>query len=411
MSCFERQGIKWWRALPAVERAYNDSIHSVTGYTPFYMNFGRHPLPDIQSLLEPEAEQLIEKFIHDVQSELARVHEDVAEKMLQKSIRDTAKRNALRSPTIDYKIGDYVYLETSVMRKTPALSPLRSGPYKVEQVLSNGNSVLLEGFRHPFSVELITPTFAFPGMWPHLTKHLIDEAAIGPNEDDVLQTTSAHDIHNGLHDTLDLTQEPEAHAVLDVHEEGNEPHELTDDDDDDIEIIESVGIPNDEKEMVHNFVEDSTELWEFQPMARVGPTTIKLEPEVPVRVANHDDQVGIVSDDNQEVVDTSSSAKTRSRLRGPRASQRSEMFALSDYNNAPSSDIIPINSLIVLPAQLPVSQLQILDIQSKSGSRSSSTVIFTGETGLKYSIGYRHLASILGEEKFKLAIDAYEKKS
>jgi hypothetical protein len=54
LTAFERQGLKWWRALAASERAYNDSVHSVTGYTPFFMNFGRHPLPDINSYLNYE---------------------------------------------------------------------------------------------------------------------------------------------------------------------------------------------------------------------------------------------------------------------------------------------------------------------------------------------------------------------
>jgi hypothetical protein len=51
LTAFERQGLKWWRALAACERSYNDSVHSVTGYTPFFMNFGRHPLPDLNSYL------------------------------------------------------------------------------------------------------------------------------------------------------------------------------------------------------------------------------------------------------------------------------------------------------------------------------------------------------------------------
>jgi hypothetical protein len=175
LTAFERQGLKWWRALAACERSYNDSVHSVTGYTPFFMNFGRHPLPDFNSYLSPEEDNLVQQFINTTQAELAASHTDVHAKMLAETIRETAKRNAHRSPTLHYNVGDYVYLETSHMRNTPALAPLRSGPFKITNLVAGGNAAYLEGFRHPFNVELITPTLGYAsGITPHLTKHLLD---------------------------------------------------------------------------------------------------------------------------------------------------------------------------------------------------------------------------------------------
>jgi hypothetical protein len=175
LTTFQVQGFKWWRALAACERSYNDSVHSVTGYTPFFMQFGRHPLPDLNSYLTQEEDDLIESFIHATQAELAACHNDVHAKMLTETIRATAKRNAHRSPTLNYNIGDYVYVETSHMKNTPALAPLRSGPFRVIKVLAGGNAIQLEGFRHPFNVELLTPTLGYAsGITPHLTKHLLD---------------------------------------------------------------------------------------------------------------------------------------------------------------------------------------------------------------------------------------------
>ncbi len=181
LGAYERQGLKWWRSLAACERAYNDSVHKVTGYTPFYMMFGRHPLPDLQQLTTPEEDILIQSFINDTQAELARVHEDAASKILDNSIRQTAKRNDKRTPTLDYKVGDYVLLETSAMRKTPALSPLRSGPYAITQIVAGGNAAYIEGFRFPFNVELLTPTVCYRnGLNGHLTKYLIESQTITP---------------------------------------------------------------------------------------------------------------------------------------------------------------------------------------------------------------------------------------
>ena len=33
----------WANYIAAVEFAYNDMVHSSTGYTPFEMNYGKHP--------------------------------------------------------------------------------------------------------------------------------------------------------------------------------------------------------------------------------------------------------------------------------------------------------------------------------------------------------------------------------
>jgi hypothetical protein len=37
LTTFERHGLEWWRALAACERSYNDGVHSVTWYTPFFI--------------------------------------------------------------------------------------------------------------------------------------------------------------------------------------------------------------------------------------------------------------------------------------------------------------------------------------------------------------------------------------
>jgi len=161
LRAYEEQGVRWWKALAACERGYNDSVHSVTGFTPFYMNFGRHPYTDLNSFLEPIEQECVDSFVIATQAELAKVHGLASNRIHDHKVRETAKRNAGRKPAPIYKPGDLVYLEVSAIGKQAhSLAPMRSGPHCITHVTSHGNSVRLEGFLYPFNVELIVPAFA-----------------------------------------------------------------------------------------------------------------------------------------------------------------------------------------------------------------------------------------------------------
>lgn len=172
LRAYEVQGLKWWKVLSACERGYNDSVHSATGFTPFYMNFGRHPYQNMESFMEPMEEQFVNEFVHNVQSELAVAHELAREKIRTKQVKDTAARNEHRQFFADkLAVGNMVWLETSALRKSHSLAPLRTGPHMITNIVANGNAVYLEGFRHPFNVALVTPTLTWAnGVETHLSK-------------------------------------------------------------------------------------------------------------------------------------------------------------------------------------------------------------------------------------------------
>jgi len=208
LRAYEVQGVKWWNVLSACERGYNDSIHSATGFTPFYMNFGRHPYMDVTSFLEDAEEQFVQEFVHSVQFELAQAHGIAQDKIRAKQVRDTAGRNEHRTPAEQYKVGEYVMIETSAIKKSHSLAPLRTGPFKIKSVTANGNACYLEGFRHPFNVVLLTPALVWAnGVETHLSKmpacptdvneeHIIpqqdqgEHLAVTPNQVDDTQADS-----------------------------------------------------------------------------------------------------------------------------------------------------------------------------------------------------------------------------
>jgi hypothetical protein len=82
-------------------------------------------------------------------------------------------------------------------------------------------------------------------------------------------------------------------------------------------------------------------------------------------------------------------------------------YALSDKGDTHAAEPILIEN-ICLPAQLPVSNIRILGITSKSGSSSSAYITFTGENGQIYQIRQRLLGSVLGAEAFKQLMQTYQ---
>ena len=50
-----RQQNDWDERLGMMEYAYNNSVHSSSGYLPFYLCYGRHPLSPVQLLSQMES--------------------------------------------------------------------------------------------------------------------------------------------------------------------------------------------------------------------------------------------------------------------------------------------------------------------------------------------------------------------
>ena len=128
----------WDLYLPLLELAYNNSIHSSTGFSPHFLNSGQHPRLPIHSAIGKEiqinetATQLIEKLYESL--DIAQQHITKAQKNQQRN----AKKHRRENDT--WKIGTKVLLSTTNLKRAgpaPKLCSTFIGPFTIIRVLSS----------------------------------------------------------------------------------------------------------------------------------------------------------------------------------------------------------------------------------------------------------------------------------
>ena len=157
-----RQPRKWLEYLPVVQAAYNNSSHSMTGFTPNYLQFGR----EVESVLDKLVSELhgesevpaVDAFTADLQTAL-----QDAKRALQGAT-DRMKMQADKSRRdVSFAVGDRVYLSTKNLRfkGSKKLKPRFVGPFEVMQVVYGSAYKLKlpeEWLIHPvFHVSLLKP--------------------------------------------------------------------------------------------------------------------------------------------------------------------------------------------------------------------------------------------------------------
>jgi hypothetical protein len=133
----------WDLRLPTAEFAMNDAVHTVTGFSPFYLNYGRHPANNIDLLsqalrqqVEHRVNPMAERFFDQLKLDLETTRHAI----------DAAKRKAKaradeRRKPVHYKPGDQVLLNSTSFT-SPAhrdtkwkLRPKYYGPFEVISVM------------------------------------------------------------------------------------------------------------------------------------------------------------------------------------------------------------------------------------------------------------------------------------
>jgi hypothetical protein len=124
----------WVALLPSAEFAYNNSITMATGVSPFFANYGFHPVtsnPPATAVQNP-ASKLYSHWMHTVHKDIAHTLEESRERM-----KKYADQHRQEAPT--YKIGDLVMLDgRNIQTRRPSrkLDHKRHGPFQVEKVIS-----------------------------------------------------------------------------------------------------------------------------------------------------------------------------------------------------------------------------------------------------------------------------------
>ena len=116
-----------------VEFAYNNAVHSSTGFTPFFLCYGRHPVSPITMLIQMETKnEAADLFLRQLAEDV-----DQAIQNLKKA-QDRQKRYAdQRRRDMEVQVGDEVLLSTRNLPVTVAaggsrkLGPLYCGPFRV----------------------------------------------------------------------------------------------------------------------------------------------------------------------------------------------------------------------------------------------------------------------------------------
>ena len=138
----ESQRDQWELFLPVFEFAMNNATSSVTGITPFFANFGRHPRTADSFLVDGPLSESDTSVGRDLRRRLQRVWSVVKERLQETADQLVARSSSSRYP-LSFRPGDRVYL--SKKRGRGHLSKqeaLYSGPYPVRKKLGNATYVL-----------------------------------------------------------------------------------------------------------------------------------------------------------------------------------------------------------------------------------------------------------------------------
>ena len=109
----EERADNWDLLLPTVEMTINSLPNSSTGYSPFFLNYGYHPVMPVELLKGDEEVQIeaVENFVERVQNEWKQ-----ARKILLHSVQTQQRYYNQRHRAVEYAVGDLILLSTKNLK-------------------------------------------------------------------------------------------------------------------------------------------------------------------------------------------------------------------------------------------------------------------------------------------------------
>jgi hypothetical protein len=133
---------EWADLLPHIVFAYNTSVHNATGYTPYYLLYGREACIGSEIILRGEREaRSLPEYIKNIHRNIALAQQHFANRV-NATADERDRINDMMKHTVKYHIGDEVYIyllpksdaKNDVTRKL--MSPYH-GPYRVTKVIND----------------------------------------------------------------------------------------------------------------------------------------------------------------------------------------------------------------------------------------------------------------------------------
>lgn len=142
----EKKG-KWPQFLPELVYAYNCTPHSSTGYSPYYLFFGRNPILPIDHMLQAvdqdDGNLCVEEWIADHQKRLNHAFK-LAEQKTEKEALRRRKRNNDKAVDTSLSVGTQVFLKNRVEGRNKIQDVWDATPYKIVKRLNTGNTYVVE---------------------------------------------------------------------------------------------------------------------------------------------------------------------------------------------------------------------------------------------------------------------------
>jgi hypothetical protein len=125
----------WDQYVPLIQLAYNTAVQSSTGYSPYYLMYGRHPRSPLDSEIEWSDRQHDKPLVRDWIRKL-REQRDLAAKALRESQQKQKERFDRKRKEFNVEVGGHVWLRMGELPKgaNPKTSSLLRGPYEVTKI-------------------------------------------------------------------------------------------------------------------------------------------------------------------------------------------------------------------------------------------------------------------------------------